>query len=189
MTMKREFHIKFGQAQDHSIDYLLGMLKDARLTTIQSIEKLPDDLMDWQYDRDWNTVGALLSHIIAIEHFFRIEFVEGRPLTTTENDELLPALDMGEHIPKLRLKQPVQSYIDALHASRKMMVEAVKDVSFHDFSRKIDGYDPQEGCNLAWALYHMVEDEIYHRGQISLIKKLYQHSGAADHEHPRIEVG
>ncbi|KQS27889.1 DinB family protein [Dyadobacter sp. Leaf189] len=176
MILKRDFHIRFGNAPDHSIDYLLGILKDARLTTIQSIEKLPDELIDWQYSQNWNTVGALLSHIIAIEHYFRIEFVEGRPLTAEENDELLPALDMGEHIPKLLLRQPVQSYIDALHASRKMLIAAVENISFHDFSRKIEGYDPEGGCNLAWALYHMIEDEIYHRGQISMIRKLYQQS-------------
>jgi uncharacterized damage-inducible protein DinB len=172
--MKREFHIRFGQTSDHALDYLTGMLKDARLTTIQTIEKLTIDEIDWQYADGWNTIGALLSHIAAIEHFFRIEFVEGRKLTAEESDRWLPALDMGEYLPRLIVRQPVGLYISELTQSREMLIAAVQNLSFEDFTRKIDGYDDQTGCNLAWALFHMVEDEIYHRGQISLIRKLYR---------------
>jgi uncharacterized damage-inducible protein DinB len=55
-----------------------------------------------------------------------------------------------------------------------MLIQALKDISFDDFTKRIDEYDPVTGCNLAWALYHMIEDEIYHRGQISIIRKLYK---------------
>ena len=99
--MKRHFHITFGHSKDHSIDYLIGILQDTRLRTIQAIEKLTVHQIDWQYAPGWNTIGALLSHMEAIEHFFRIEFVLGKKLTTEENDYWTPALDMGEHVSKL----------------------------------------------------------------------------------------
>ena len=173
--MKRQFHITFGHTKDHSIDYLVGILQDARLTTIQTIEKFTVHQIDWQYAAGWNTIGALLSHIEAIKHLFRIELVLGRKLTTQESEYWTPALDMGEHVSKLIMGKSKDQYIHDLSESRQMLIDTVKELSFEKLAKKIDGhyYDPEQGCNLAWALYHMVEDEIYHRGQISMIRKLY----------------
>ncbi|WP_353718775.1 DinB family protein [Dyadobacter sp. 676] len=172
--MKRQFHITFGHTKDHSVDYLIGILQDTRLTTIQTIRKLTTAQIDWQFAPGWNTIGALLSHIEAIEHFFRIEFVLGRKLTAEENDFWTPALDMGEHIPKLMTGKAIEDYIGNLTTSRQMLIDSIRDLSFEELTQKIDGYyDEQTGCNLAWALYHMAEDEIYHRGQISMLRKLH----------------
>ncbi len=171
---KRKFIIEFDKTQDHSIDYLLGILEDARITTNQAIATIPSEEIDWQFQEGWNTIGALLSHITAIEHYFRIEFVEGRKLTDEETSKWLPGMDMGPYIPQLIKKQPIATYAAELTESRQMLVESLRNISFDDFVRRIEDYDPVTGCNLAWALYHMVEDEIYHRGQISIIRKLYK---------------
>jgi hypothetical protein len=173
-VLKRKFAIEFGKAQDHSIDYLLGILEDARVTTLQVVSKIPTQEVGWQYKEGWNTIGALLSHIIAIEHYFRIEFVEGRKLSAEENDKWLPGMDMGPYLPQLIQNLTIETYIEELTESRHMLIQALKDISFDDFTKRIDEYDPVTGCNLAWALYHMIEDEIYHRGQISIIRKLYK---------------
>jgi len=172
--MKRTFKIEFGGLRDHSLEYLTGMLKDARVTTILSITNISVAELDWQYKAGWNTIGALLAHIAAIETYFRIEFVEDRRLTAEENGKLTPALDMGVHLPKLINQQPVEEYINQLTTSREMMLDALDKVTFDDFTERIEDYDAENGCNLAWVLYHMMEDEIYHRGQISMIRKLYK---------------
>jgi len=176
--LKRTFHIEFGQLADHSLDYIQGILQDTRTTTILSLKNLSVKELDWQYREGWNTIGALLSHIVAIETYFRLEFVEGRKLTDEENEKLLPALDMGIHLPKLINQQPLEAYIEQLTESRALMLSALAKVTHEDFTRRIDDYEEQTGCNLAWVLYHMAEDEIYHRGQISMIRKLYKtHAG------------
>jgi hypothetical protein len=173
-VLKRNYIIEFGRSQDHSIDYLLGILEDARITTLQVVSKISAEEVDWQFKEGWNTIGALLSHIIAIEHYFRIEFVEGRQLTVEEKEKWLPGMDMGPYIPQLIQNLPVKTYRNQLTQSRHMMIQALQDISFNKFTQRMEGYDPVTGCNLAWALYHMVEDEIYHRGQISMIRKLYK---------------
>lgn len=176
--LKRTFNIEFGQLADHSLDYIQGILQDTRTTTILSLKNLTVPELDWQYQNGWNTIGALLSHIGAIETCFRIEFVEGRKLTNEENDELLPALDMGIQLPKLIRQQPLEEYIKQLTKSRELMLNGLSRLTHEDFTRRIEDYDKETGCNLAWILYHMAEDEIYHRGQISIIRKLYKaHTG------------
>ena len=171
---KRKFYIDFGGSRDHSLDYLVGIMEDARVTTLQRVETLSTEELHWQYKEGWNTIGALLAHIAAIEHDFRIEFVEGRPLTEEETERWLAALDMGKLLPKLITNDPIETYIAMLQESRQLMLEALKGVTFEDFAQRRPGYDPETGCNLAWVLYHMAEDEIHHRGQISLIQKLYK---------------
>ena len=175
---KRTFHIRFGGSADHSLDYLLGMLEDVRFTTWQTVQHLQVQELDWQYKTGWNTIGALLSHITALEHYFRIEYVEGRKLTETENQQWEPALDMGKYLPQLINGQSIDAYQVSLTASRQLLLEALKNLTFEDFTKRIEGYDADTGCSLAWVLFHMIEDEIYHRGQISMIRKLYkEHHG------------
>jgi len=172
--IKRSFHIEFGRLADHSLDYLQGILKDTRTTTILTISKLTEPEIDWQYKEGWNTIGALLSHIAGIEHYFRIEFIEGRKFTKEENDRWMPGIEMGTYLPQLIMQKPADYYIDQLTQSRQMMLEAIGSLSHADLTKRIEDYDAETGCNLAWVLYHMAEDEIYHCGQISMVRKLYK---------------
>jgi len=169
----RTFYIEFDHHHDNAIDYFLGMLDKTRSTTLQRIKNFTVEELDWPVRPDWNTIGALLSHTIALEHYFRIEFVKGRKLTSEEEEKWLPALDLGPHVPKLIRKLPIEFYQEAFAESRRLFLESFKNIDFDSFTRRIEGYDPQEGCNLAWVLYHMIEDEIQHRGQITLLHKMY----------------
>ena len=54
------------------------------------------------------------------------------------------------------------------------MLSAISSISTAEFHKKQKGYNSNTGFNLAWALYHMAEDEIHHRGQISIVRKLYK---------------
>lgn len=170
----RNFHIYFDRENDHSIDYLLGILEDVRSTTLQIVKNISNEELDWQYKKGWNTIGALLSHISALEHYFRIEYIEERKLTEEENQKWLPALDMGEYLSLLICNRSIDEYVADFTESRRMLMQALTGMSFDRFSRRMEGYDPDTGCNLAWVLFHMIEDEIYHRGQISIVRKLYK---------------
>ncbi len=169
---KREFVIRFGNKQDHSIEYLLGILTDTRTTTLSTIRNLKTQELDWQYEKGWNTIGALLLHISAIEHYFRIVYVENRELTHLEKTELTAALDMGIHIPSLITGKNIGDYFNELSISRQKLLVSLEKLNFENFSKTFKSLDDGSECNLAWLLYHMNEDEIYHRGQISMIKKL-----------------
>jgi uncharacterized damage-inducible protein DinB len=173
----RTFYIDFDQHADHTINYFLGMLSKTRETTLQKINNIRVEELDWQCRPGWNTIGALLSHTIALEHYFRIEFVEGRKLTKEEVEKWLPALDLGQHVPRLIRLLPIEFYHTGFAESRRLFLESFKSIDFDSFTRRIEGYDPQEGCNMAWVLYHMIEDEIRHCGQIALLRKMYKELG------------
>lgn len=175
--MKRRTIIDFGENDDSSIDYLLGMFDDARATTLQRLENLSKEELHWQFASAWNSISVLLEHIIAASHYFRIWIFEKRMLSEKEEKKYRPGLDMGKYIPELIAKnKDLDYYIEELAASRKLMTEAISKLSKEDFFKKIDAYDKETGSNLAWIFYHVVEDEVHHRGQISYIRKLYQHN-------------
>lgn len=172
--MERPTFISFGKPETQSLDYLIRILQDARITTLQRVQDISLEELHWQFDKGWNTVGVLLAHIIACEHYFRITFVEERALTSKEEAELLPGLEMGKFIPELINENQVDHYVSELANSRALLLEKLSCLSVEDFQKKREGYNPKTGHNLAWTLYHLAEDEIHHRGQISIIRKLYR---------------
>ncbi len=171
--MDRKTFIPFDQTVDNSIDFMLGIFEDARITTLQRIEKLSVEALHWQVAEGWNTISALLEHIVSAEKYFRIAFIGEREPTKEEKEDIIPGLEMGKYIPQLISDQPVAYYMDKLASSRAALLEAMKGVTKESFHRKRKGYHPETGFNLAWALYHLAEDEVHHRGQISIIHKLY----------------
>lgn len=174
--LERKTFIEFGENdKKHTIDYLKGIIEDASVVTLKRVENISVEELHWQYAENWNTVGALLAHIIACRDFFRIYFIEGRDLTDEENTVLVPGLKMGKYIPELITGQPIEYYYKQLDAAKGRLLEAIDSLSIKDFYKKREGYNPNTGHNLAWTLYHLAEDEVHHRGQMSLIRKLYKH--------------
>src|ERR1043165_6156540 len=217
----RKFHIETGVANNQLCDYLIGILYDARSTTyryiqgvtqeeldwqphegwntigallahiiagdyffalyfIEKREMTPEEEkallpgLDWQPHEGWNTIGALLAHIIAGDYFFALYFIEKREMTPEEEKALLPGLDLGEHVKSLKGKTP-EYYLKELEASHLHFVEAIKKLSTEELlERRFDVYDKVNGSDLAWTLYHNAEDEVHHRGQISILRKLYK---------------
>ncbi len=167
-------YIPFGNTNDHAIDYLLGILVDARAVTNKMVNNITTEELHWQYAEGWNTIGCLLAHIISCSHYLRIVFLQQRQLTQAEKDQFLPGLEMGKYIPQLINHQPLEKYQSQLAASSALLEEAIKNITQEEFFEKREGYNEETGCNLAWVFYHLAEDEVHHRGQISLLRKLYK---------------
>ncbi len=171
----RKTLIPFDDNKVESIEYLIGIMEDARTTTLQRVEGISVEELDWQYAEGWNSIGALLSHIIACENFFRIYFVEGRELTKAEEEMYNPGLKLGPYVPSLIRGKPIEKYIGELSASRAALFDKIRQLSREDFIKpRLGDYDPVTGHNLAWSLYHNAEDEVHHRGQISILRKIYK---------------
>jgi uncharacterized damage-inducible protein DinB len=170
--MERETFIPFSKEGPDAIEYLRGILRDARATTLDRLADLSQEELDWQYADGWNTIGALLSHFIANDHYFRILFVIGRRLTDPELDRWNPGQEMGAQLPKL-LGTSLAELLTKMEESRSELMDSLEDVTPEYFTAQREGYNPDTGFNLAWALYHLAEDEVHHRGQISMLRKLY----------------
>ena len=172
--LHRKFHIERGISKSELADYLIAIVYDARATTFRYIQNITQEELDWQPYENWNTICALLSHIIAGDYFFKLYFIEKREMTEEENELLTPGLDLGKYVAELKGK-PVDYYCEELQKSYQAITNAIQNLSEEELlERRFDVYDKANGSDLAWTLYHNAEDEVHHRGQISILRKLYK---------------
>ena len=172
--IERKFYVESRLGKSETADYLLAMKHDARATTIHYLKNITEEELDWIPFEGWNSIAALLAHIIAGDRYFIVVFIEGRGLTELEESELMPGLNLGHWVPGFK-GQSVAYYLERLEAtyeeSKKAIMTIAPDLLL---KRRYDYYDKVKGCDLAWIMYHDVEDEVHHRGQISIIRKLYK---------------
>jgi uncharacterized damage-inducible protein DinB len=172
--MERKPRIETGQCSEPVVDYLLGMKYDARATTLARLKNLAQEELDWQPYEGWNSIGALLSHIIASDHYFTIHYLTGRTFTEEEKQKWMPGMELGKYVSELK-GRPLEYYIHELKLAFEQTTNALKSFPAGKlFERRYDDYDKVNGADLAWILYHAAEDEVHHRGQISILRKLYK---------------
>ncbi len=172
--INRKTFIEFENSEFESMSYLTGILEDARTTTLQRVEGIKNEELHWQYAEGWNTIGALLQHIYSLENIFRIIYIEQRELSLNESIEFEHGRVMGKYIPQLITGESLDVYLNKLTQSRIKLFDKIKTLDKTEFYKKREGYNLQSGYNVAWVLYHLAEDEVHHRGQISILRKLYQ---------------
>jgi len=172
--VERKFFVETAVGKNEVADYLLAIKHDARATTFNYIKNITEEELDWQPYPGWNSVAALLAHIVAIDHYFRIIFIEGRDFTEQEEREISPGLDLGKFNSTFKGK-PVEYYREQLQTSYEQTQKAIAGMDAGTFfKRRYDDYDKVKGSDMAWILFHGAEDEVHHRGQISIIRKLYK---------------
>lgn len=172
--IERTYFIEPGVGNSELADYILAIKHDARALTIRYLKDMREDELDWQPFEGWNSVAALLSHIIACDKYFSIAFIEGREFTDLEKEEILPAVELGKYNTAFK-GQSVSYYMEQLQSTYEDTRKAIINMEPGQLlKRRYDDYDKVKGCDLAWILFHSAEDEIHHRGQISIVRKLYK---------------
>jgi len=150
---------------------LIKMMNYARITTIESVYGLTNEQIDFQFSANSNSIGALLAHIAAVEECFLIGTTENRSLTEEEFLPLKPAFELGKSARQNIKGNCLEYYINNLNAARKKTLVKFSELddnwlfeSFPDFKNN--------KCNNYFEWFHVFEDEINHRGQIRLIRKM-----------------
>ncbi len=160
------------------IDYLRGMLISARTSTLTALEGVEQEELDWIHAPGWNSINALTAHIAALKHLYRVMSTENRPPTPEESAAWMPAIQLGENVPALN-GATLEKRIEEMRDACDQLIGSLPSLSHEDLTRKREGIFGPQGYNLAWALFHLVEDETHHRGQITIIRKLYAQTTAA----------
>lgn len=171
--MNREYFFYPKLTKTEGLDILIGAVKDARAVTLARIEDMSEHELHWQYKEGWNTVGCLLEHILVLKDAIRIEDIELRSYTEEEKSRILMPITLGEYIPHLIGKRTLAEYKQLLTTNLEESIRFFESMQESDLwmNKGRDGVPP---FNNSWLLYHIIEDEIHHRGQISILRKLYK---------------
>lgn len=154
------------------ISRLLSMMNYARYTTLNEVEALSTEELDFLADQDSNSIGALLLHFAAVEYAYQVLTFEERELSKEEMSEWGVALDLGED-GRAKIKgNDLDFYLNILNGMRNktlMLFQNVDDEWLH--KEEPFWYDKTANNYFKW--FHVFEDEINHRGQIRLIRKKF----------------
>jgi uncharacterized damage-inducible protein DinB len=150
-----------------TIGRLVGILLYARKTTLAAVEGLSTAQLDHLQDASSNSIGALLAHIAVVERGYQILTFEERRPTAQEQASWEPALTLGAEGRRLLRGQPLEYYVHELSEVRRLTLErlAARDDAW--LERTLSAAPVM---NAHWAWFHVVEEEINHRGQIRWLR-------------------
>ncbi|NOS86314.1 MAG: DUF664 domain-containing protein [Ignavibacteria bacterium] len=152
------------------ISSLVSMMNYIRKGTISSISGLTTEQLDNLFDKKSNSIGMLLKHMAMVEKAYQLITFSG--LNEKEDEQfsaLHPGLDLDERRFEIK-NNPAQYYTDLLNETRAH--------TLNEFKNRDDLWLKQTGliwgsrkANNWFKWFHVVEEEIYHSGQINLMKK------------------
>jgi uncharacterized damage-inducible protein DinB len=150
-----------------TIGRLVSMLSHARQTLLQAVDGLSRDELDHLHDATSNTIGALLGHAAAVEHWYQILTFEERKPSASDEAEWSAALNLGEEGRRQIRGRELQSYVDELALAR--------EITLANLAKRDDAWLERPlaaapEMNAHWAWFHVAEDEISHRGQIRWLR-------------------
>jgi uncharacterized damage-inducible protein DinB len=171
MQTPRDYTLPPLEGCDPAIGPVLAAFQDSRERTMKAISNMPPGALDVQPGAGHNTIGMLLYHIPAAEASWLYEDVLGGdfppdvaalfPYDMRDEQGLLPALQ----------GQSLDSYLARLAYIRERAIATYRAMSVDDFRRpRFISFDTGAyNVTPEWALYHLMQHEAEHRGQIQSI--------------------
>lgn len=152
------------------IGHLISMMNYARITTFDSVKGLSTSELDFLLDEKSNSIGMLLFHIASVEYIYHKSTIENRKLNDSEIERWKPALELGD-LGRSKIKgHSLDFYINQLSDIRKKTLEDFQKLEDDWLYIETDYWDGKKANNyFKW--FHVLEDEINHRGQIRFLKK------------------
>lgn len=155
----------------------LWMLQDIRGKTKRSLVGIAPATLDWVPLLSANTIGTLLYHIALVEaDWFYVDVLEG-----AIPEDLTPHLpyddrDAHGHLTVVA-DRPLAEHLALLDEVRTRVLAGFGAMSLDEFSRS----RPSSNLDVTpeWCIYHLIEHEATHRGEIDIVRLLAEAALAA----------
>ncbi len=148
----------------------VAMFDNNRERLLYKLKDVTDEILDFTPDeKTVETIGTLLYHIAAVEHDWIFYDIDKQEID--EERWKYAFATRSDDIDQLKGKG-LQFYLDALQEVRDKIFNRFKKFSDNDLKRSIES----EGktFTIEWILFHLLNHEAVHIGQISLLKRLYR---------------
>lgn len=170
-----DYRIYPKEGYSRRIGELIAMLEHTRTLTVCEVEELSPTEVDFLTDEAANSVGALLLHMAAIETVHQVITFENRDFNEREYVKWQAALELGEKGRSEIKGKPIQYYLDELAKVREKTLAQLAEKN-DEWLLKENSWPNGTIHNNYYLWYHVMEDEINHRGQIRVIKRLLSRS-------------
>lgn len=141
----------------------------ARWTTLMEVSDLSVKELDYLVNEEANSIGMLLAHMVSVEKAYQIETFESG-LTEEDVHPLNPALELGNAAREQIRGHSIEYYMEQLEQTREKTIEMFQSLPDSWLFEQAPFWSGKPANNyFKW--FHVLEDEINHRGQIRIIKK------------------
>lgn len=164
-----------------ALSQLVSMMNYTRETTLDAVKGLTIEELDFQVHEEANSIGMLLAHMAAVERIYQIITFEQRDPTEEEEEALLAGLELGEKGRTAFKGFPLEHYLEDLEAARRDTYEKFRTLRDEWLFEQTNWWWNKPANNyFKW--FHVFEDELNHRGQIRMIKKMYSMANQAQEQ-------
>lgn len=155
------------------LSFLIGQMVDTRKLLLKEVEGITQEMLDFSPDiNNMETIGTLLFHIADVENSWMFEAVEGEDLDLATWKYAFPLRQQLN--PRQQTGKPLSYYIDILDEVRNKVLTNLLNYNDNDLKKE---YSNRFGnFNLEWVLYHNVQHESQHIGQINTLKRFLKHN-------------
>ena len=165
----------------------LWQLDEQRRALLDDTRGLTPAALAWQPAPGMNSIGMLLAHITYAESHLAQVGLEGKASSDTVSaiglgveEEGLPLAEGAPPSPALAGRD-LAWFDERLERARAHTRRVALTLGDADLARQISRRRPdgtERVFNVGWVLYHMLEHEAGHHGQINLLRHLHRLSGA-----------
>ncbi|GIN86312.1 hypothetical protein J6TS2_26980 [Heyndrickxia sporothermodurans] len=182
MLERKSLQVQALPGYEEEIGRWLWCMEDVRQDLLKGISQISPSMLDAKID-ERQTIGSLLYHIALIEaDWLYVEVLEKEydeeilslfPLDCRSDDDSLVHIE----------GQSLEEHIYRLNKVREVFLAHFRSMTLADWKRPrvLEQYD----VTPEWVVYHLIEHEAHHRGQIfQLIRELRDRgSGPSSHTH------
>jgi uncharacterized damage-inducible protein DinB len=167
-----ELELKRSAKLTPQVDTFYGMFDLTRDILIRAVDGLTVEQLDYTPDNKVvESIATLLYHIAAVEHDWIFFDIKGEEIDFEKWKYGFPLRD-GVNIDQISGKD-LKFYLDLLLEVRVKIFEFFESIDDEYLSKVIILEDGTEST-VEWILFHIMEHELTHIGQIRLLKRLYK---------------
>ena len=148
-----------------------SIMAKARERLIAILENLEEEALDFTPNKEkFESIGTLLMHIAAVEWSWIFEDIDGLEFDY-ERFKYGFALRPNVNIPQIKGKSK-QFYLNELNDVRNQVYDRLLKLK----DEELENIIASEGENytIEWILFHIIEHEIMHIGQILFLRRMFR---------------
>lgn len=146
----------------------LWALQDGRRRTLDDLQHVTPDMLDWRSSDEESSIGTVLYHMAVIEADWLYEEVLVSPFPPAVSAlfpyEIRDTQGHLTHVDGLSL----DDHLERLASVRQRVLDTYTEMDLADFrrARLLPDYD----VTPEWVLHHLIQHEAEHRGQIGTLR-------------------
>ena len=172
-----------------TIGFLVAQLDDQNHRLLEDLKDITPAELEWQSAPGMNTIGMLLAHIAIVEVWWMHIGPLAKGSTEAAAEPLpgiiglglqadgMPIERAGGRPPQNLAGKGLSFYAEVLQKARNFTKEATVSLTHDDLDRtgSLKRRDGSTGTyTVRWVLYHVLEHEAAHYGQIGVIRHQYR---------------